>query len=67
MDRMFRCSLRTGKYRTGRMRRCCRLEKAPGAPRVRFERVDFSYEPRRAILFDVSFEVPGGASRRLRT
>jgi ATP-binding cassette subfamily B protein len=28
---------------------------------VRFERVDFSYEPRRQILFDVSFEVPAGS------
>jgi ABC-type transport system involved in Fe-S cluster assembly fused permease/ATPase subunit len=27
---------------------------------VRFERVDFSYEPRRQILFDVSFEIPAG-------
>jgi ATP-binding cassette, subfamily B, heavy metal transporter len=28
---------------------------------VRFERVDFSYEPRRQILFDVSFEIPIGS------
>jgi ATP-binding cassette subfamily B protein len=28
---------------------------------VRFEHVDFSYEPRRQILFDVSFEVPAGS------
>jgi ABC-type transport system involved in Fe-S cluster assembly fused permease/ATPase subunit len=28
---------------------------------VRFERVDFSYEPRRQILFDVSFEIPAGS------
>jgi len=28
---------------------------------VRFERVDFSYEPRRRILFDVSFEIPAGS------
>jgi len=28
---------------------------------VRFERVDFSYEPRRQILFDVSFEIPTGS------
>jgi ATP-binding cassette subfamily B protein len=27
---------------------------------VRFEHVDFSYEPRRQILFDVSFEIPAG-------
>ena len=28
---------------------------------VRSERVDFSYEPRRQILFDVSFEIPAGS------
>ena len=32
----------------------------PGAARVRFEAVDFSYEPRRQILFGVSFEIPPG-------
>jgi len=31
-----------------------------GAARVRFEAVDFSYEPRRQILFGVSFEIPPG-------
>ena len=31
-----------------------------GEASVRFEHVDFSYEPRRQILFDVSFEVPAG-------
>ena len=40
---------------------------APGAPalvagdaEVRFEHVDFSYEPNRQILFDVSFVIPPG-------
>ncbi len=28
---------------------------------IRFERVDFSYEPNRQILFDVSFEIPAGS------
>jgi ATP-binding cassette subfamily B protein len=28
---------------------------------VRFEHVDFSYDPKRQILFDVSFEVPAGS------
>ncbi|HKW36688.1 MAG TPA: ABC transporter ATP-binding protein/permease [Burkholderiales bacterium] len=28
---------------------------------VRFERVDFGYEARRQILFDVSFEIPAGS------
>src|SRR4051795_4618069 len=32
----------------------------PGQARVAFEHVDFSYEPRRQILFDVSFEIPAG-------
>jgi ATP-binding cassette subfamily B protein len=33
----------------------------PGPASIRFERVDFSYEPNRQILFDVSFEVPAGS------
>jgi len=33
---------------------------APELPTVKFERVDFSYEPRRAILHGVSFEIPAG-------
>jgi ATP-binding cassette, subfamily B, heavy metal transporter len=33
---------------------------APGGASVRFENVDFSYEPRRQILFGVSFEIPAG-------
>jgi ABC-type transport system involved in Fe-S cluster assembly fused permease/ATPase subunit len=43
------------------------VEDRPGAPTllagtapVRFERVSFSYEPRRQILYDVSFEIPAG-------
>jgi len=32
----------------------------PGEATVRFEHVSFSYEPRRQILFDVSFEIPAG-------
>lgn len=31
-----------------------------GRPAVRFENVDFSYEPRRQILYEVSFEIPAG-------
>jgi len=34
----------------------------PGQAEVRFESVDFSYEPKRQILFDVSFAVPAGAN-----
>src|SRR5205823_12381904 len=43
------------------------IEDAPGAgplaivsAEVRFEHVDFSYEPNRQILFDVSFSTPAG-------
>ncbi|MGH8851148.1 MAG: ABCB family ABC transporter ATP-binding protein/permease [Casimicrobiaceae bacterium] len=43
------------------------VEDAPGAPplaagggEVRFEHVDFHYEPNRQILFDVSFAIPAG-------
>jgi ATP-binding cassette subfamily B protein len=32
----------------------------PGEATVRFEHVSFSYDPRRQILFDVSFEIPAG-------
>jgi ATP-binding cassette subfamily B protein len=32
----------------------------PGAALVRFENVDFSYDPRRQILFGVSVEIPPG-------
>ena len=35
-----------------------RLE--PGLVDVRFEHVDFGYDPRRQILFDVDFEIPAG-------
>src|SRR4029077_1190144 len=33
---------------------------AGGAATVRFENVNFSYEPERQILFDVSFDIPAG-------
>ena len=36
------------------------VELPPGPASVRFEHVDFSYEPKRQILHDVSFEVPAG-------
>jgi ATP-binding cassette subfamily B protein len=56
MDRMFRL---LGENRE--------VEDKPGAPAlhataptVRYEHVDFSYDPRRQILFDVSFEIPAG-------
>jgi len=56
MDKMFRL-----------LRENREVQDQPGAPalaarhaRVSFEHVDFSYEPRRQILFDVSFEIPAG-------
>ncbi len=30
------------------------------APPVRFDHVDFSYDPKRQILFDIDFEIPAG-------
>jgi len=43
------------------------VKDAPGAPElrvtageVRFDRVDFAYEPNRKILFEVSFRIPSG-------
>jgi ATP-binding cassette subfamily B protein len=33
---------------------------APGPGVVRFDHVDFAYEPKRQILFDVSFAIPAG-------
>ncbi len=34
---------------------------AAGSASIRFESVDFSYDPKRQILFDVSFDVPAGS------
>jgi ABC-type transport system involved in Fe-S cluster assembly fused permease/ATPase subunit len=57
MDRMFRLLEENRE-----------IEDRPGAAgmphgpaSIRFERVDFSYDPRRQILHDVSFEVPAGS------
>jgi ATP-binding cassette subfamily B protein len=57
MDRMFRL-----------LKQDREVEDRPGAQAlsgpsatVRFEHVDFSYEPKRQILFDVSFEVRAGS------
>ena len=33
----------------------------PGSASIRFEHVDFSYDPKRQILFDVCFDVPAGS------
>jgi ATP-binding cassette subfamily B protein len=34
---------------------------AAGSASIRFEHVDFFYDPKRQILFDVSFHVPAGS------
>jgi ATP-binding cassette subfamily B protein len=56
MDKMFRL-----------LRENREVEDKPGAPDlsvdaavVRFEQVNFAYDPKRQILFDVSFEIPAG-------
>ena len=56
MDKMFRL-----------LRENREVEDRPGAPPlragdapVRFEQVSFGYEPRRQILYEVSFEIPAG-------
>ena len=41
-------------------RRAWRAAARPGGGEVRFEHVDFHYEPNRQILFDVSFVIPAG-------
>jgi ATP-binding cassette subfamily B protein len=58
MDRMFRL-----------LREHREIADAPGAPAlalrggaIRFEHVDFAYDPRRQVLFGVDFEVPAGTS-----
>jgi ATP-binding cassette, subfamily B, heavy metal transporter len=57
MDRMFRLLGESREIAD----RANATELPPGPATVRFERVDFSYEPRRQILFDVSFEIPTGS------
>jgi ATP-binding cassette subfamily B protein len=37
------------------------VELLGGPAGIRFEHVDFSYDPKRQILFDVSFDVPAGS------
>ena len=37
------------------------VELPPGPASVRFDHVDFSYDPKRQILHDVSFEIPAGS------
>jgi ATP-binding cassette, subfamily B, heavy metal transporter len=59
MDRMFRLLTQDREIQD----RSDAVPLPPGksGATVRFERVDFGYEPRRQILFDVSFEIPAGS------
>ena len=56
MDRMFRL---LGEHREVADRPGA-TELPSGPATVRFEQVNFGYEPKRQILFDVSFEIPAG-------
>src|SRR3989441_864762 len=61
MDRMFRLLTQDREIQDRPDAVPLPLGKSAGSATVRFERVDFSYEPRRQILFDVSFEIPAGS------
>src|SRR5882672_3250912 len=58
MDRMFRLLKQDREVEDRPDAVPLPLGKGARSATVRFERVDFSYEPRRQILFDVSFEIP---------
>ena len=57
MDRMFRL-LETHREIQDRPEA---VELPPGPASIRFEHVDFAYEPKRQILHEVTFEVPAGS------
>jgi len=57
MDRMF--SLLTENREVGDAAGAQALPAGPAT--IRFENVDFSYDPKRTILHDVSFEIPAGS------
>ena len=57
MERLFGAD--RGERRDQRQARARRRSRSRGAE-VRFEHVDFCYEPNRQILFDVSFTIPAG-------
>jgi ATP-binding cassette subfamily B protein len=57
MDRMFRLLEENREVED----RPDAVDLPPGPAAIRFERVDFSYEPNRQILFGVSIEVPAGS------
>jgi len=57
MDRMFRLLEQNREIQD----RPGAVALAPVSAAISFEHVDFSYDPKRQILFDVSFEIPAGA------
>ena len=57
MDRMFRLLEENREVEDRRDA----VQLPPGPAAMRFEHVDFSYDPQRQILHDVSFEVPPGS------
>jgi len=61
MDRMFRLLTQDREIDDRPGSKPLFVGKRAGSATVRFEHVDFSYEPKRQILFDVSFEVPAGS------
>src|SRR2546423_3587375 len=61
MDRMFRLLTQDREIQDRPDAVPLPLGKGAGGAMVRFERADFFYEPRRQILFDVSFEIPAGS------
>jgi ATP-binding cassette subfamily B protein len=56
MERMFRLTAENAEVKDAQGARPLRVT----AGEVRFAHVDFSYEPSRQILFDVSFAIPSG-------
>src|SRR2546423_9895192 len=61
MDRMFRLLTQDREIQDRPDAVPLPLVKSAASATVRFEHVDFSYEPRRQILFDLSFEIPAGS------
>jgi ATP-binding cassette, subfamily B, heavy metal transporter len=57
MDRMFRLLAENREIED----RKGAVDLPPGPATVRFDHVNFGYEAKRQILFDVSFEIPAGA------
>src|SRR5437867_2303525 len=61
MDRMFRLLTQDREIEDRPGAKPLPLGERAGIAAVRFEHVDFFYDPKRQILFDVSFAVPSGS------